>query len=109
MADQIEPTRRALMTAPAVLAAVAAPAGAQTGLPVAGLTYVFSASVKVAPSVDFAGGDGARRFIPITGGAVEGPRLKGVVLAGGADWQTIRADGRRTLSPATPSRLRMEP
>lgn len=98
MADEKKPTRRALMAAPAILAAGAAPAAAQTGLPPAGLTYVFSASVKVAPSVDFAGGDGGRRFIPITGGTVDGPRLKGVVLPGGADWQNIRADGAADLT-----------
>lgn len=36
---------------------------------------------------------GRRRFIPITGGTFEGPKLKGVVLPGGADAQVIRSDG----------------
>jgi hypothetical protein len=36
---------------------------------------------------------GKRRFIPITGGAFEGPKLKGIVLPGGADAQVIRRDG----------------
>jgi hypothetical protein len=36
---------------------------------------------------------GLRRIIPITGGRVEGPRLSGEVLPGGADWQLVRADG----------------
>ena len=36
---------------------------------------------------------GERRIINILGGAVEGPRLKGKVLSGGADWQIIRSDG----------------
>jgi hypothetical protein len=36
---------------------------------------------------------GRRRFIPITGGSFEGPKLKGVVLPGGADAQIIRPDG----------------
>jgi hypothetical protein len=36
---------------------------------------------------------GLRRIIPITGGRVEGPRLQGVVLPGGADWQIVRDDG----------------
>lgn len=31
-----------------------------------------------------------RRIIPILGGTAEGPRFSGRVLAGGADWQTIR-------------------
>jgi Protein of unknown function (DUF3237) len=36
---------------------------------------------------------GVRRIIPITGGRVEGPRLQGVVVPGGADWQIVRRDG----------------
>ena len=36
---------------------------------------------------------GRRRFIPITGGTFEGPKLKGIVLPGGADAQIIRPDG----------------
>ena len=36
---------------------------------------------------------GRRRIINITGGSFRGERLSGRVLAGGADWQVIRADG----------------
>jgi len=36
---------------------------------------------------------GRRRIIGITGGRFSGERLSGRVLAGGADWQLIRADG----------------
>ena len=36
---------------------------------------------------------GERRIINITGGQFSGARLTGRVLAGGADWQVIRADG----------------
>jgi hypothetical protein len=36
---------------------------------------------------------GRRRIIHITGGRFSGARLSGRVLAGGADWQVIRADG----------------
>ena len=36
---------------------------------------------------------GTRRLIPILGGEVSGPRLRGKVLPGGADFQTIRHDG----------------
>jgi hypothetical protein len=36
---------------------------------------------------------GRRRVIPIAGGSFRGERLSGRVLAGGADWQVIRADG----------------
>jgi len=36
---------------------------------------------------------GLRRMVPITGGSFAGPRLRGRVLAGGADWQFVRPDG----------------
>lgn len=36
---------------------------------------------------------GERRIIDIHDGTVEGPRLKGKVLPGGADWQIVRSDG----------------
>ncbi len=35
---------------------------------------------------------GKRQSIPITGGTFEGPRLRGTVLAGGADYQLIQKD-----------------
>jgi hypothetical protein len=38
-------------------------------------------------------GAGLRRVIPILGGSVEGPRLAGRVVPGGADFQSLRADG----------------
>ena len=36
---------------------------------------------------------GERRIIDILGGTVEGTKLNGKVLPGGADWQIVRADG----------------
>ena len=36
---------------------------------------------------------GERRVINILGGTVEGPKFKGRILPGGADWQLIRSDG----------------
>jgi hypothetical protein len=36
---------------------------------------------------------GTRRIIPITGGKVEGPGIRGEIIPGGADWQVVRADG----------------
>jgi hypothetical protein len=36
---------------------------------------------------------GERRIINILGGSVEGERLKGRILPGGADWQIVRSDG----------------
>ena len=36
---------------------------------------------------------GERRVIGIRDGTVSGPKLNGRILAGGADWQIVRADG----------------
>jgi hypothetical protein len=36
---------------------------------------------------------GTRRIIPIIGGKVEGPGIKGDIIKGGADWQVLRKDG----------------
>ena len=39
---------------------------------------------------------GRRVVIPITGGTFEGPRLRGTVMNGGADYQLVSNDGSRT-------------
>jgi hypothetical protein len=36
---------------------------------------------------------GERRVVSILGGTFEGPRIRGSVLPGGADWQIARSDG----------------
>ncbi len=43
------------------------------------------------------GRGGARRIIPIVGGTVSGPAFSGRILAIGADWQTVLADGTAEL------------
>ena len=40
---------------------------------------------------------GSRLIAPLTGGTFAGPKLKGDVLPGGADWLLTRADGIREL------------
>ncbi|MCL6592332.1 MAG: DUF3237 domain-containing protein [Alicyclobacillus sp.] len=40
---------------------------------------------------------GLRRIIPIVGGSFSGPRLRGTVLPGGADWNVQRLDGVREV------------
>ena len=48
---------------------------------------------------------GRRRVIPITGGTARGERLRGAVLPGGADWQTVYADGTAQLEARYTLRL----
>ena len=58
------------------------------------LDYAFTAHVTLAPPVELGAVEGGRRrFIAITGGTVDGPLLKGEVLPGGGDWQTIASGG----------------
>jgi hypothetical protein len=40
---------------------------------------------------------GERRIVPITGGEIEGPQLRGTILPGGADWQVVGDDGTALL------------
>lgn len=62
--------------------------------PPPGLAFAFSARVQIAPPVERGQVDGGRaRFIAITGGRIVGPRLNGIVLPGGGDWQTILPGG----------------
>ncbi len=58
------------------------------------LTLAFDVTVTLGAPVELGMiAAGRRRFIPITGGTVSGPKLNGIVLPGGGDWQTIGADG----------------
>jgi hypothetical protein len=62
--------------------------------PAPSLTHVFSLRGELAPPLEYGQIDGLRkRFIPVTGGTVHGPRLAGRVLTGGGDWQAIGAGG----------------
>jgi hypothetical protein len=40
---------------------------------------------------------GERRVVPIAGGEIEGPRIRGEILPGGADWQVVCEDGTALL------------
>jgi hypothetical protein len=58
------------------------------------LEFVFQVRARVAPPLELGAVDGLqRRIVPIEGGVVEGPRLSGEVVPGGADWQAILPGG----------------
>ncbi len=110
--DLPSPDRRAVLGAAALIAAplaaeAQAPAGAAFQPPMAATFPVrapttrlaWEAVVDIAPVIDM--GDtplGKRRMIPILGGTFVGPRLRGKVLAGGADRQLTRKDGATLLN-----------
>ena len=58
------------------------------------LTFAFELRARVGNPIEVGQvTHGRRRIVPIEGGTVKGPQLNGTVPAGGADWQTIQADG----------------
>jgi hypothetical protein len=59
-----------------------------------GLLHVADLVVRIGEPIEIGRISGnLRRMIPIAGGEVLGPRIRGKVLPGGADYQLMRADG----------------
>lgn len=58
------------------------------------LRHIFTVRADLADILDVGPTPaGHRRVVNILGGTVTGPRLRGSVLPGGADWQMVRPDG----------------
>jgi hypothetical protein len=78
-----------MMLAPLALAAEPPPVGAPPpAASIPRLQFAFEERVTLAPTVEI--GEtafGQRRYIPITGGSVVGPKLNGQVVPGGWDFQ----------------------
>jgi hypothetical protein len=73
------------------------PAGAR----VPAMKFVYDCDATLSPAIPF--GDtleGSRRIIPIIGGTVKGPRIRGEVLNIGADWNLSRKDGASSVEAA---------
>lgn len=63
------------------------------------IEFVFEERVTLAPAVVLGDTDlGHRQYIPITGGTIAGPKLKGEVIPGGWDFQLRYTGGCGTLS-----------
>lgn len=61
--------------------------------PVPSLEYAFEVVAELGPLQDHGmTRAGHRRVIPVTGGSITGS-FDGSIVSGGADWQTVRADG----------------
>jgi hypothetical protein len=89
--------RRVLGIGGLALAAAAAPSMARAedrgGTDIPTVEFAFAAKVLLAPTVEIGRTPlGMRRRVPIIGGTFEGPRIKGIIVPGGADWQLQRAD-----------------
>ncbi|ASV31657.1 DUF3237 domain-containing protein [Maribacter cobaltidurans] len=71
---------------------------AQSKIPEPTLEFLFEENVLLEPAQELGVTTyGNRRIINIVGGTFEGPKLKGKILRGGADWQTVREDGTADL------------
>jgi hypothetical protein len=58
-----------------------------------GFEFLFTLTADVSETVTLGPAPlGERRFVPITSGQFEGPKMRGELL-GGADWQIVRSDG----------------
>lgn len=70
-----------------------------TDLPAAPVAeWIYTAEVDIAEPRDLGPARGGHRYlVDILGGRFEGPRLRGIVLPGGADRQFLRADGIKEL------------
>ncbi len=67
-------------------------------LPPLGLDRIARAEVRLDPVVTLGPTpQGLRRIVPITGGRLDGDRLRGEILPGGADWQLVHDDGSITV------------
>ncbi|MGQ3046517.1 MAG: DUF3237 domain-containing protein [Niveispirillum sp.] len=85
--------RRSLLVAgsAATVAAAARVDANEGGYPEPKLQFAFQLDVDLGPIQELGEIDGMRRrIIPIVGGKVHGPKLRGLVMPGGADWQGVR-------------------
>ena len=63
--------------------------------------FVYECDATLEQPLDFGPTvEGHRRIIPITGGTVRGPRIRGEILSGGADWNLTRSDGAGSVEAA---------
>lgn len=58
------------------------------------LVHAYDAHVLLEPEIVHGSSPlGTRIRVPIVGGSFAGPRLRGSIVPGGADWQLLRTDG----------------
>jgi hypothetical protein len=73
------------------------PAGAR----VPAMKFVYDCDATLSSAIPFGETpEGTRRIIPIAGGIVRGPRIRGEVLNIGADWNLSRKDGASSVEAA---------
>lgn len=84
-------SRREILGGALLLTGINEGHAAQRTSPSVRTEFAFEAVVSVGtPMVIGQSARGLRRIVPITGGTVQGPRLQGRVVSGGADWQVVQ-------------------
>ncbi len=75
--------------------------GVPAGARVPKFEFVYECDATLTPAVEMGKTvDGQRRIIPITGGTVRGPKIRGELLNGGWDWNLSRSDGAGSVEAA---------
>jgi hypothetical protein len=59
--------------------------------------YLADLVVETEPSHDVGAGQGGKLVVPVAGGTIDGPRLKGKIVHPSGDWITERPDGSKVL------------
>jgi hypothetical protein len=89
---------------PAIAGAAAAtptPVVVPAGMRVPKFELLYECDATLSPAVEMGKTvEGQRRIIPITGGSVRGPRIRGELLSGGYDWNLSRNDGAGSVEAA---------
>jgi hypothetical protein len=76
-------------------------ARAPDGVRLPKLEFVYECDATLTPAVEMGRTvEGQRRIIPITGGTVRGPKIRGELLNGGWDWNLSRNDGAGSVEAA---------
>jgi hypothetical protein len=82
-------------------AAPAPGAGVPAGVRVPRFELLYECDATLLPALDFGKTpEGQRRIIPITGGTIKGPQIRGQVVSGGYDWNLQRSDTASTVEAA---------
>src|SRR5689334_2733588 len=81
--------------------AAAAPMTLPEGARVPKFEFVYECDATLSPAVEMGKTvEGQRRIIPITGGTIRGPKIRGELLNGGWDWNLSRSDGAGSVEAA---------
>lgn len=77
------------------------PGSRPPGIRVPKFELLYECDATLSPAVEMGKTvEGQRRIIPITGGSVRGPRIRGELVSGGYDWNLSRSDGAGTVEAA---------